>query len=260
MTNNEVTVIENANYDASKYNAIKHGVLSKEAVLEWENQDDYNLLLTAFEEEYKPFGITETHLVTELAQIVWRKRRLRMAENSVIKTNLNSLDDAYKNCVKEKAIFGQSNIGNIIGKIKDSFKLTDEQAQEEIKEISKEIVKLENLLSKDYTYEEYQQNISKTIQNKWQDCLVNRYFTKDKDSFKKFIQEWCIDIYQGHLNRLLAQDRIKHEAISEAFEPTEKYTNLSRYENHLDRKFEKTLAMIVKLQELRNRSSSKPSN
>lgn len=246
--------MENNHYDTSKYNAVKHGVLSKEAVLDWESQDDYNSLLVAFEEEYLPQGITEAYLVTELAQIIWRKRRLRMAEKAMVKFNLKMCGDNTIN----RAIYGHSIIRKVGGRVEDAFRGTEQEAQEEIKELQKAFTHYKKILDKDYTYEEYLHHIDDDLKSNWHEWLDDKtsYYNKDVESFKRFIQKVYLDFYQEQLNPLLVRDAIKYEAICEAVEPTKKYDNLSRYESHLDRKFEKTLGMIVKLQELRGQPAS----
>jgi len=67
-------------YDASRFNALRHGVLSEHTVLPWEDEAEYEALLNALVEEYAPHGPTEEHLVEEIAGVIWRKRRLRLAE------------------------------------------------------------------------------------------------------------------------------------------------------------------------------------
>ena len=72
-----------ARYDElTQFNALRHGVLSRYTVLPWENADEYRTLLAALVAEHSPLGPTEEHLVEELAGILWRKRRLRLAENA----------------------------------------------------------------------------------------------------------------------------------------------------------------------------------
>ena len=68
------------NYELARFNALRHGVLSRHTVLPWEDGEEYLLLLGAFVAEHKPQGPTEEHLVEELAGILSRKRRLRLAE------------------------------------------------------------------------------------------------------------------------------------------------------------------------------------
>ena len=67
-------------YDASRFNALRHGALSVHTVLPWEDKAEYEALLNALVEEYAPHGPTEEHLVEEIAGVIWRKRRLRLAE------------------------------------------------------------------------------------------------------------------------------------------------------------------------------------
>jgi len=67
-------------YDASRLNALRHGVLSVHTVLPWEDKAEYEALLNALVGEYAPHGPTEEHLVEEIAGVIWRKRRLRLAE------------------------------------------------------------------------------------------------------------------------------------------------------------------------------------
>jgi hypothetical protein len=66
--------------EITRFNALKHGVLSRYTVLPWEDANEYHALVAALAAEHAPQGPTEEHLVEELAGILWRKRRLRLAE------------------------------------------------------------------------------------------------------------------------------------------------------------------------------------
>ena len=77
------------NYEATRFNALQHGVLSRYAVLPWEDRSEYQALLDALVTEHAPQGPTEEHLVEELAGVVWRKRRLRLAEAAVFRERLH---------------------------------------------------------------------------------------------------------------------------------------------------------------------------
>ena len=59
-------------YDASRLNALRHGVLSAHTVLSWEDKAEYEALLSALAQEHAPHGPTEEHLVEEIAGIIWR--------------------------------------------------------------------------------------------------------------------------------------------------------------------------------------------
>jgi len=63
-------------YEVTRFNALRHGVLSGYTVLPWEDEDEYRALLNATVAEHHPKGPTEEHLVEEMVGVIWRKRRL----------------------------------------------------------------------------------------------------------------------------------------------------------------------------------------
>jgi hypothetical protein len=69
-------------YEIARFNALRHGVLSKYCVLPWEDSAEYDTLLEALVAEHNPQGPTEEHLVEELAGVIWRKRRLRLGDRA----------------------------------------------------------------------------------------------------------------------------------------------------------------------------------
>jgi hypothetical protein len=64
----------------SSLNALRHGLTARTAVLESENQADYETHCRQFVDEYKPGTPTETQLVHELADTSWRLRRIPLLE------------------------------------------------------------------------------------------------------------------------------------------------------------------------------------
>jgi hypothetical protein len=77
-----------ANYSMTRFNALQHGILSRHAVLPWEDRNEYQALLAALVTEHAPQGPTEGHLVEELAGVIWRKRRLQLAEAAIYREKL----------------------------------------------------------------------------------------------------------------------------------------------------------------------------
>ena len=51
------------NYELARFNALRHGVLSRYTVLPWEDGEEYLMLLDALVAEHEPQGPTEEHLV-----------------------------------------------------------------------------------------------------------------------------------------------------------------------------------------------------
>jgi len=93
MTDTKTTMpTETGHADITRFNALRHGVLSRYTVLPWEVADEYHALVAALVAEHVPQGPTEEHLVEELAGIVWRKRRLRLADTAAHVTRHHELE------------------------------------------------------------------------------------------------------------------------------------------------------------------------
>jgi len=58
---------ETGGTEITRFNALRHGVLSRYTVLPWESADEYQTLVAALVAEHAPHGPTEEHLVEELA-------------------------------------------------------------------------------------------------------------------------------------------------------------------------------------------------
>ena len=80
MSDRKSAKAETSGTEITRFNALRHGVLSQYTVLPWEDMAEYHALVAAVVAEHAPQGPTEEHLVEELAGILWRKRRLRLAE------------------------------------------------------------------------------------------------------------------------------------------------------------------------------------
>src|SRR5215831_15541390 len=87
-------------YVASRFNAVRHGILSVHTVLPWEDIAEYESLLGALVEEHTPHGATEEHLVEEIAGVIWRKRRLRLEEAASYRGGLQRIADPSSNTSK----------------------------------------------------------------------------------------------------------------------------------------------------------------
>lgn len=152
---------QNSNYQAVALNAVKHGILSRLVVLSYEDETEFSKLLAALVEEHQLAGMTELHLVEELAGIIWRKQWVLIAEGAIINRSLA-------------------------------------------------------------------------------DSLSGPFYNVSVTSLLTVIEE-----HMGSNH----QPEIKTQTLGEAVQ-SHRLEKLNRYETHLDRKFERTLAMLLKLQEL----------
>ena len=69
-------------------------------MLPWEDAEEYRALVAPLAAEHVPQGPTEEHLVEELAGILWRKRRLRLAEAAAQRHGLEATLAPWRNTVK----------------------------------------------------------------------------------------------------------------------------------------------------------------
>jgi hypothetical protein len=90
---------------AVRFNAMKHGILSKLAVLAHEDHAEFADLLAALIGEHRPAGMTERHLIEELATIIWRKRRVLLAEGAKINEGLKSAVNSPKSVIRRRHRF-----------------------------------------------------------------------------------------------------------------------------------------------------------
>jgi hypothetical protein len=91
---------ESGGTEITRFNALRHGVLSRYTVLPWEDADEYQAIVSALAAEHVPQGPTEEHLVEEIAGILWRKRRLRLAEAAAHRRGLEGTLASYRETVK----------------------------------------------------------------------------------------------------------------------------------------------------------------
>jgi hypothetical protein len=100
MTTTAQTLPAETGTDITRFNALRHGVLSRYTVLPWESADEYRAVVEALVAEHGPQGPTEEHLVEEIAGILWRKRRLRLAEAAAHRRGLEGTLASYRETVK----------------------------------------------------------------------------------------------------------------------------------------------------------------
>lgn len=254
-------------YDQSKHNALKHGILSRYTVMAWENEKDYQTLLDLLIAEHTPKGITEEHLVEELAGVIWRKMRLRYAENTSIQTSLNnrmrldsfscdSHDDAKDALlVKSREVKGFD--------IREAVLATDDETQEELRGAKERLdcfLEAEKILLGSDCYDQGLVTLPKDDREDWQNGDTDRYkgeydnFGHSYDNTAEGLLSWVIKatkVHKKYIYELENRDKIKKQILGQSFLSHFQLNTYSRYENHLDKKFGKTLGMLLKLKALR---------
>ncbi len=257
---------DSVGYEISRFNAVKHGILSKYTVLPWEDRSEYDALHADLVEEHCPVGPTEEHLVEELAGIVWRKRRLRLAEAATFRRELKnrmqefSMDFINSTTAAALVCAGQTvPPGN--GALIEAIHGDPNEAAQEIRELPVVCDRADRALAilRDEgagAYERALKALHPDTRECWvanlEDCAEDpdQEYSANAESLAEWIEKETKPYLEQRLGTLNHLDAIREQAFGEAFIP-HRLQNLARYETHLDRKLERMLAMLVKLQELR---------
>ena len=85
----------------------------------------------------------------------------------------------------------------------------------------------------------------------WQEYVDDEEYTADATGLAAFITEHVTPLVYQQEKESRHHDAIVNQALGEGLHAY-KLEKLSRYETHLDRKFERTLAMLIKLKDLRS--------
>jgi hypothetical protein len=105
--------------------------------------------------------------------------------------------------------------------------------------------------------------LPKDTQARWEEVLACEPDDLDMDAapatadgagLLDFLGQAVLPWYAQRRKELENRPLIRAQALGEAFD-SDKLEPLSRYEVHLDRKLERTLAMLIRLRELRNTAS-----
>ncbi len=247
-------------YAAVQYNALKHGILSKHVVLPHENKDEFDDLLAALIAEHQPGGATEMHLLEELAGIMWRKRRVLLAEgakiNRSLRGSLHALDknscSTVKNAVPADPALVRAHVD-----FRDLMSMTPEELKSREREAIRDLEateKAEQILSSNRAnaYANAVKALLPDSRHWWQDQVDDEEAEAAIESLRDFIIRDLMPFCKSSLAEIRHHEAIKRQVIGEGIGVLI-MENLSRYETHLDRKFERTLAMLIKLKELRGK-------
>ena len=242
-------------YEGVRFNALRHGILSRYVVLSHENGDDYQSLIGALFEEHLPVGATEQHLIEELASVIWRKRRVLQAEGATLNKGLKESARSAKTVIPAAVPFEMGLSGENTD-IRDLMDLKPEDVVESHQSAKHDIDasnKASAILRKggDRAYEKALRTLLPDTREWWQNYVDDEEYTADATGLAAFITEHITPFAYQQEKEARHHDAIVNQTIGEGLQAY-RLEKLSRYETHLDRKFERTLAMLIKLKDLRS--------
>ena len=254
-TNEPVQATTTGTYDPVRYNAMKHGILSQLVVLAHENGADFTDLQAALIEEHKPAGMTELHLIDELAAIIWRKRRVLLAEAAKLNEGLKHAAGNMKSVMASAAPL-QPDLANEHTRLLDLMNGTPEEIAEGLREADRDleaIRKAAAMLRKGgpAAYDKALRALRQDSRDWWRSQIEEEEYPATAEGLAGFIRESLEPFCFRATLEARYTPAIRAQALGERLRP-HLLEKLNRYEVHLDRKFERTLAMLLKLKELRS--------
>ena len=242
-------------YALVRFNAMKHGILSRYTVLSHENHADYESLVQSLMEEHLPAGATEQHLIEELASVIWRKRRVLQAEGATINQGLKVAARNAKTVIPAAAPFefGMSgehtDIRNLMELRPEDVVDSQRAARHDLDSTNK----ADAILRKGGTgaYAKALRALLPDTRDWWGDHVGEDGYTADATGLAAFISKQVLPFCYQQEKESRHHDAIVNQTIGEGLQAY-KLEQLSRYETHLDRKFERTLGMLIRLKDLRS--------
>lgn len=241
-------------YVAVRFNAMKHGILSRLAVLAHEDHAEFDDLLAALIDEHRPGGMTERHLIEELATIIWRKRRVLLAEGAKINEGLKSVANSSKSVISSAAPF-QRGMASENTDVRDLLDMTPDDVAESQKSATLDLAatqKAAAILRKGgpNAYAKARRALMANSRDWWDEHVEEESYPATAEGLAEFIRETLEPICFQSEREARFTPAIKAQTLGEGLR-AHLLEKLNRYETHLDRKFERTLAMLLKLKDLR---------
>jgi hypothetical protein len=242
-------------YEAVRFNALKHGILSRYTVLSHEDHADYESLVNSLMDEHRPVGATEQHLVEEMASVIWRKRRVLQAEGATINRGLKVSARNAHTVVPAAAPFEFGLSGEDID-LRDVMDQRPEdvlQHQQATRHDLQALEKAATVLRKGaaQAYDKALRLLHPDHRESWQGEVDGGKCSADASGLNTYLGEQLMPLCVQMDKEARHHEAIVNQAVGEGLN-LHKLETVSRYETHLDRKFERTLAMLIKLKSLRN--------
>jgi hypothetical protein len=273
----ETTVRSNLrNGGRRELNATKHGILSRHAVLPWESRAEFDALLASLVSDHMPEGVTERHLVEELAIIMWRKQRVLLAEAASHRAGLQRGLEWDRQGLVRRALphlrVGTSQVDDPKAAVAASPGGSEAELEQLIADRAgtKEAVEILKA-GKPKAYEKALAALTDDIRDWWDEALLEGSIGRalaegardepdggeedescrpDGGSLLRYLEDVVSDWLQTRRQEVERRCEVRAQALGEALD-AERLDKLARYETHLDRKLGRTLAMLLKLQEMR---------
>jgi hypothetical protein len=252
--------VASGGYELTRFNALRHGVLSRYTVLPWEDPAEYGAVLDGLVAEHQPSGPTEEHLVEEIAGILWRKRRLRLAEAAAIRGGLP--DPTFPSCCRRTAEKAVAHLRAPATEVElaEAVQAMPEDTASDLADLTADGAQTLQAVAVleaggKGAYNQALAALREDTAEWWQVVLdegddAERGYSPNAAGLLRFLQEEVRPWYDKKREEVERRPLLRSQALGEAFGPHQ-LEGVARYEFHLDRKLERMPAILLKLKELR---------
>lgn len=278
--------------DATAPDGAARAIFSK-VVLKTESQANYNSLATSLRNACQPKGTLEEILVEKLAAILWRYRRLITAESGEIGENLSSLGradvrlkehdrleaEALRRRESGKGVIGMiydrevlSDCLRELGNLRDSIKAQGFSHSEDLVVLDK-LYGLPRYLSGDILIIRYYRDSLYAVYQRRSSTAAATEEDRQKQpdlATPQRCRDLVVQAIEKEIQRLTEIENALNESRPEQTEleqlrrnvpDADRMERLLRYEASLERAFDRTLAQLERLQEIRlGRPVTRPLN
>jgi hypothetical protein len=242
------------------------------ALLPWENREDFDALHASFHREHAPEGATETGLVDQLVWQQWRRQRLMLGERAAHMAALQErVGTTYKAeetvsraliTFEDEAESGELAQAIAIAPERDSDALIDTNADEALTRRAIAILETGDPAA----YGEALNALGTDTRDWWEDVLGHEEQTRgngepapgedDRPTMRsgeqllRFLTEDVLGLFDTTRAQVARRPAIRLQAHGESLDPW-RMDRILALDDRLIRQFEKTLAMLLKLKEMR---------
>jgi hypothetical protein len=197
--------------------------------------------------------------------------RLRYAEMASLQSSLSrdiGLDFfSNKDSVKEALLRSSDDIRSF--DVKQAVLSSEEETIKELTKVSDKLkccLLSEQIIAESNSYDDALAVLSEEDQDNWvnnwlgedeeeqtqedEEQFADEYYTASTEDLLLYIED-LKKRYENRIYELENRSKVKHQALGKTFFHDKELNKYMRYESHLDKKFEKTLAMLIRLKDLR---------
>ena len=251
----------------ARFNALKHGLLSKDFLLEGESPDEYLSLSNGLHDYFQPESKFESALVENLTILTWRLRRFIKAENTEIskktlfieaEMKLKQADQALlvsRDAMVSDGLVAHDDNVLVIRDILDTWqKLSQVITAGEVSHSIPFINRLYGANQNAKSPDPIRQAIEKYVE------VVKSNATQVEQSNLTEMKQMTIEIIDGEIKRFSKlkelREYLDHEKIllkepAPGIPSREALDHLLRYEVHVNREIDRTLNRLERLQRIR---------